>query len=54
MVLMQLPQVLRVELKLMARFAQCVQVMLDLKNVKHANKRFAYWSELEEIRRKLC
>jgi hypothetical protein len=29
-------------------------VMTALKNVKHANKRFAYWSEIEEFRRKLC
>jgi hypothetical protein len=38
----------------MAQFAQCAQVMLALKNVKHANKPFAYWSEIEEFRRKLC
>jgi len=31
-------------------------VMLALKNAKHANKPFAYWSEIlkEEFRRKLC
>jgi hypothetical protein len=38
-------QVLVVQLRRMAQFAQCVLAMLALKNVKHANKQFAYWSE---------
>jgi hypothetical protein len=38
----QLRQVLG-QLRLMAQFAQCAQVMLALKNVKHANKPPAYW-----------
>jgi hypothetical protein len=44
----------QVELRPMAQFAQCVQVMQDLKNVKHANKQFADWLQIEEFRRKLC
>jgi hypothetical protein len=43
MVLTQLLQVLLAELKLTVQLAQCVQVMLVSKNVKHANKPFAYW-----------
>jgi hypothetical protein len=54
MVLMLPLQALLAELKLTARFAQCVQVMLVSKNVKLANKRFAYWLEIKEFRRELC
>jgi hypothetical protein len=32
------------ELRQTVQFAQCAQVMLVSKNVKHANKPFAYWS----------
>jgi hypothetical protein len=47
-------QVLAVQLRRMAQLAQCVLAMLALKNVKHANKQFAHWPEIEELRRKLC
>jgi hypothetical protein len=43
MELMRLQQVLPVALKQTAQFAQCAQAMLVSKNVKHANKPFAYW-----------
>jgi hypothetical protein len=52
--MLQLQQALRVQHKRMVQLAQCAQVMLVLKNVKHANKQFAHWSEIEEFRRKLC
>jgi hypothetical protein len=47
-------QVLAVQLRRMVRLAQCALAMLALKNVKHANKQFAHWPEIEELRRKLC
>jgi hypothetical protein len=47
-------QALAVPLKLTARLAQCVQAMLALKNVKRANKQFADWLKIEELRRKIC
>jgi hypothetical protein len=52
--MLPLQQALRVQYRQMDPLAHCAQVMLDLKNVKHANKRFAHWSEIEEFRRKLC
>jgi hypothetical protein len=52
--MLQLQQVLLVVLKQTAQLAPCARVMMVLKNVKRANKRFADWLEIEEFRRKLC
>jgi hypothetical protein len=41
MELMRLQLALLAQLRLMVRFAQCVQATLVLKNVKHVNKPFA-------------
>jgi hypothetical protein len=40
-------QMRRLHKKPMVQFAQCALVMLVSKNVKHANKPFAYWSSIE-------
>jgi hypothetical protein len=47
-------QQLQVLQKQMAQRAQCAPGTPALMNVKHANKQFGDWSEIEELRRKLC